>query len=205
MNDGIKAGLLKTDPHVGAKCRRGRGRWWRIVALIVVTVLFFLSTEFIYAVLYIRRCSKINTEHGSGWVKASELPENCAKYVETHGCPLDEAGEVRVRYYDIDGDGIDELLTDAGDLGRGAANSWWAIWQKRPSGAYRCLGTFFCNQFNFVPPWYIYGMPAIWCSFDSQDVWVPWKDGRYDGEDSNGKTCSIYDEVGEDGESHDQK
>lgn len=150
------------------------------VALASVTV---LAAAVIYTGLYIRQARKINRRYGREAVKVSELPGDCARYVDTYGLPLDdpEVGYAWVERYDLDGDGEVELIVDSGCLGRGAANANWAIWKKCPSGEYKCLGTFYCDQFDFVPPWTIYGMPYICCEYDGREEWVPWKNGCYEG------------------------
>ena len=81
----------------------------------------------------------------------------------------------------MDGDGEVELIVDSGTLGRGAANAEWAFWKKCSSGECKCLGTFYCDDYLVVPPWTIYGMPSIWCSYDDYIERVPWKNGRYKG------------------------
>lgn len=143
-----------------------------------IYVLLLLLT--IYAAFYIRQFLKINAIHKREYVMASKLPPSCTRYVETYNCPLGDpdVGGVWVRYCDIDGDGIDELITDGGDLGRGAACSWRAVWRRMSPGEYSELGVFYSDFHLFFPPWTIFGMPSIWCWFNRSE-WVPFKNGRY--------------------------
>ena len=152
----------------------------RKIVLVAVTL---LSVVVIYLTLYILQLCKINAVHGYVYKKASDLPSPCTRYVATYGLPLDDpdVGGVWVVYCDVDSDGEDELIVDDGDLGRGAANALWAIWKKLPTNEYKCLGMFFCDEYNFIPPWTIYGMPYIWCRRNHLNEWVPWRNGCYNG------------------------
>ena len=152
-------------------------RCWRVV---VISILFFFV---LYALLYVGRMYKVNRIHERKFVKVSELPPDCARYIETYGLPHDdpEVGRAYVTSCDIDCDGVLELITDAGELGRGAANSWRAIWRRQPTGRFCCIGRFYSDSHCFVPPWYIYGMPSIWCWYDKCGELVRWRAGRYEG------------------------
>ena len=142
-------------------------------------VLGLLVPVFAYSALYAIRFIKVNCAWSSKHVKASELPKECLSELELLGDPPEEVG-VWVTRRDLDGDGVDELVADAGDNGRGAANSWYTIWKKQPSGKYACIGSYFCDWCLFVPCWLIYGAPGIFCvESTGAREWVPWKDGRY--------------------------
>ena len=65
---------------------------------------------------------------------------------------------------------------------KGAANSWYRIWKKLPSGKYVSMGEYYCDMCLFMPGIGIYGKPAIWCIESTGNMeWVEWKDGRYSG------------------------
>lgn len=146
---------------------------------IIVWAALLLAT--IYSAFYVSRILQVNYVRDRKYVKASELPMECLAGLELYGEPPENVGVWVVRK-DIDSDGADELITDAGDYGRGAANSWYEIWKMQPSGMYANIGSFFCDWSLFVPGWLIFGNPGILC-FESVGgcEWIPWKNGRYSG------------------------
>lgn len=141
------------------------------------TLLILLS---VYVILYTIRFFKANHRRWreTRFVKVSELPEEVRSCVELMGDPP-ESVEVIAMHQDIDGDGIAELIVDFGPYVRGAANFWYAIWKKQPSGIYHELGSFCADFYLFIPSLRIYGNPGILCDHGTIE-WVPWKDGKYD-------------------------
>lgn len=144
------------------------------LGIALTTLLILLS---VYVILYIGRFVKVNH---SGWyetVKVSELPKEVLSCVELMGDPP-ESIDVSALHRDIDGDGIAELIVESGPYVRGAANSWYAIWKKQPSGIYCELGIFCADGYLFIPGLRIFGNRGILCNHGRIE-WVPWKDGQY--------------------------
>ena len=113
---------------------------------------------------------------------AADLPMECRSWLEMYDEENASTLGVLVIRCDMDGDGQEELITDAGDYGRGAANSWYKIWKKQPSGKYVSFGEYFCDMHLFMPGIGIYGKPAIWCIDSTWNMeWIEWKDGCYSG------------------------
>ena len=130
-----------------------------------------------YAILYMGRFIKVNY---CGWgenIKSSQLPKEIISCVELYDDPPERV-EVYVMHRDIDGDGTEELIVDSGTNARGAANMWYTIWKKHPSGIYYEIGFFCSDSFLFVPGWGIRGLPGILCNHGRIE-WVPWRNGQY--------------------------
>lgn len=151
--------------------------WWRIA----------LALPAVYAGIYGCRFVQVNRVENREYVMASELPEECRAGVELCGEPPETVG-VWLTRTDIDGDGRAEWITDAGDYGRGAANSWYNIWKKQKDGTFDGIGEFYCDQYLAIPRPWIFGHPKLLC-VESQGFteWVPWKNGRYEGHDEIGR------------------
>ena len=131
----------------------------------------------VYAILYMGCFIKVNCCGRSENIKASQLPREVISCVELYDDPPECVG-VYVLHRDIDGDGTEELIVDSGTNARGAANWWYTIWKKQPSGIYRDIGFFCADSYLFVPGWRIRGLPGILCNHGDIE-WVPWRNGQY--------------------------
>ena len=155
-------------------------RWWRIVGV-------GLAALAVYATLYICRFVEINSLHECRFMPGRELNHIRWLYSDAEWQMMNDPhfGYVWVYFYDLDDDVVDEALANAGVLNSGWPNEWTYVFRKGDDGKYQRIGAFGGDDQLFVPPWYIYGMPSVWCSFGGRDEWVPWRDGRYEG--SKGK------------------
>ena len=131
----------------------------------------------LYAALYLARFIKLNYGGVIEIVRVSDLPEEVRPCVELYD-ETPESVEVYVEHVDIDGDGVEELIVDAGPNVRGAANWWYTIWKRQADGMYRDIGIFCSDWHFFMPRWAIIGYPGILCDHGKLE-WVPWENGCY--------------------------
>lgn len=132
-----------------------------------------------YCVGYSWKFLRVNRQHSFEHVKASELPKECLVSVELYNEPPENVDVIVVRQ-DIDCDGVYELLVDSGEYARGAANFWYGIWKKQPSGEYVQIGSLFADEYWVIPPWTIFGHSDILCiESTGERTWVRWEGDCY--------------------------
>lgn len=164
--------------NMGVHAEKRRSGLWTLKNAGRVLVVFLA----IYCVLYVRQFRKINREFSYEYMVAADLPVECRSWLEMYDEENASTLGAWVVRCDMDDDGLEELISDPGDYARGAANSWYRIWKKLPSGKYVSMGEYYCDMCLFIPGIGIYGKPAIWCIESTGNMeWVEWKDGRYSG------------------------
>lgn len=133
----------------------------------------------VYCGCYFLQFRRMNHEYGFKHVRASEIPKECLSLVELYDEPPENV-DVIVLWQDIDGDGVRELIVDAGEYARGAANFNYEIWKEPPSGKHEWLGSLFADQYWVFPPWTIIGHPSILCIESNGDYkWARWDSESY--------------------------
>ena len=133
----------------------------------------------LYGVCYAGMFVLVNRVHGYRHARASEIPAECLGGVALYGERPEDVDVIVVRQ-DMDGDGQCELLIDAGEYERGAANFWFEIWKRGPSGGHERMGSFFADEYWVVPPWTIFGHSNILCILSTGErFWVRWAGDRY--------------------------
>ena len=132
-----------------------------------------------YCVCYASKFLRVNREHGYDHVRASEIPEECLSFVGLSNEPPENVDVIVIRQ-DIDGDGECELLVDAGEYARGAANCEYGIWKRRPSGKLDMIGILFADRFWLIPPLTIFGHSSILCiESNGEWSWLRWEGDSY--------------------------